>query len=100
MDEETGYHNGTPGDEESEDEEPGTPDFLHGIPEAVFGKVIKSRKFRKALFARGADLRSVLRDANISPASVDLEQLQRLIDRERDDKTMSRLGDDYGPNVV
>ena len=92
MDEEPGYPIGTPEDEESGDDEPG---FIRGIPPELFGKVITSQSFRKALFAQGADLSSVLRREGIPPAGVDLERLQGLIDDERIAKTLRLLGNDY-----
>jgi hypothetical protein len=73
------------------DEPPEAPEFLNEIPESVFGKVIKSRTFREALFAEDADVRQVLDEAGIYISDDGLRQLQSLITLERGAKTLSRL---------
>ncbi len=69
------------------------PGYLSEIPEAVFGKVIKSRTFREALFAEYADVRQVLDEAGIYISDDGLEQLESLIGQERQEPTLGWLDD-------
>ena len=77
---------------------PDAPDFLNEIPEAVFGKVIKSRTFREALFAEHANVRQVLDEAGIYISRDGVRQLEDLIALEQNASTLRPLDD--GPQLV
>ena len=88
MDEEPGYPNEIPDDE---------PDFIRGIPEELFAKVIKSRSFRRGLFAAGTtlpDLREFLDKKGIPITDFGLQQLRELIRDERSAKSLTPLDGD------
>jgi hypothetical protein len=80
------------------DDSPETPEFLNEIPEAVLGKVIKSRTFREALFAEHADVRQVLDEAGIYISEDGVRQLKRLIALEQRASTLRPL--DGGADLV
>ncbi len=73
------------------------PEFLNEVPEAVFGKVVKSRTFREALFAQDADVRQVLDEAGIYISEDGLRQLKDLITQEHEHPTLGVL---YGAEIV
>jgi hypothetical protein len=73
------------------------PEFLNEVPEAVFGKVVKSRIFREALFAQDADVRQVLDEAGIYISEDGLRQLKDLITHEHEHPTLGAL---YGAEIV
>jgi hypothetical protein len=79
-------------------EAPDAPEFLNEIPEAVFGKVIKSRTFREALFAEHANVRQVLDEAGIYISRDGVRQLEDLIALEQNASTLRPLDD--GPQLV
>jgi hypothetical protein len=76
------------------DEAPEAPEFISEIPEAVFGKVIKSRSFREALFAEHADVRQVLDEAGIYISDDGVRQLKRLIALEEKASTLRPIEGD------
>jgi hypothetical protein len=73
---------------------PEEPEFVKEIPEAVFGKVIKSRTFREALFAEYADVRQVLDEAGIYISDDGLRNLQALIAMDPDGSSLRPLDDE------
>ena len=75
-------------------EAPEAPEFLNEIPEAVFGKVVKSRTFREALFAEYADVRQVLDEAGIYISDDGLRNLEALIAMDPDASTLRPLDDE------
>ena len=75
-----------------------TPEFLNEIPEAVFGKVIKSRNFHEALFAEHADVRQVLDEAGIYISRDGVRQLEDLDRTGANASTLRPLDD--GPQLV